>query len=306
MTNYTTSCVPTYTITWQNDDGTVLETDKVAENTMPEYNGSTPIKAADAQYTYTFEGWTPAIAPATTDATYTATYTKTVNTYTITWKNEDGTPLETDENVPYGETPTYNGAPPAKTATAQYTYTFNAWTPAISTVTGNATYTATFTETVNKYQVTFNMNGHGDEITAQTVDYGSTAAEPSPAPTADGYVFAGWYKDGQCTIPWNFDADEVTGITTIYAKWLQIFTITWKANGLEYATTKVTEGEQITPPSSPNLGDFCGQVFVGWTTAEMVETMNVAPTLYPNPTSFPTASEEAPKTFYAVFADYAD
>ena len=304
MTNYTTSCVPTYTITWQNDDGTVLETDKVAENTMPEYNGSTPIKAADAQYTYTFEGWTPAIAPATTDATYTATYTKTVNTYTITWKNEDGTPLETDENVPYGETPTYNGAPPAKTATAQYTYTFNAWTPAISTVTGNATYTATFTETVNKYQVTFNMNGHGDEITAQTVDYGSTAAEPSPAPTADGYVFAGWYKDGQCTIPWNFDTDEVTGITTIYAKWLQIFTITWKANGLEYATTKVTEGEQITPPSSPNLGDFCGQVFVGWTTAEMVETMNVAPTLYPNPTSFPTASEEAPKTFYAVFADY--
>ena len=302
--DYTTSCVPTYTITWKNEDGTVLATDKIAENTRPEYNGSTPIKAADAQYTYTFDGWTPDIVEATENATYTATYTATVNKYTITWKNEDETLLETDENVPYGETPSYNGATPAKAATAQYTYTFNGWSPEVKSVTGNATYTATFTETINQYQVTFNMNDHGDEITAQTVDYGSTAAEPSPAPTADGYEFAGWYKDEQCTIPWNFDTDVITGNTAIHAKWLQIFTITWKANGLVYKTTSVTEGDPITPPSSPDLGDFCGQVFVGWTTAEMVETTNVAPILYPTPTPFPTATNETPTTFYAVFADY--
>ena len=303
MTNYTTSCVPTYTITWKNDDDTVLETDKVKENTTPSYDGATPTKAADAQYTYTFKGWTPDIVKATEDATYTATYTATLNKYTITWKNADGTVLETDNNVPYGETPTYDGATPTKTATAQYTYTFNAWTPAISRVTGDATYTATFTETINKYQVTFNMNGHGTAPATQTIAYGSKVPEPS-APTADDYKFAGWYKDEQCTIPWNFDTDVITGNTAIHAKWLQIFTITWKANGLEYTTTKVTEGEQITPPSSPDLGDYCGQVFVGWTTAEMEETTNDAPTLYPTPTPFPTATEETPTTFYAVFADY--
>ena len=303
MTNYTTSCVPTYTITWKNDDDTVLETDKVKENTTPSYDGETPTKAADAQYTYTFNGWDPAIAPATTDATYTATYTTTINTYTITWQNEDGTTLETDENVPYGETPTYNGVTPTKTATAQYTYTFNAWTPAISTVTGNDTYIATFTETINQYQVTFNMNGHGTEPATQTIAYGSKVSEPS-APTAGGYEFAGWYKDEQCTIPWNFNTDVITGNTAIHAKWLQIFTITWKANGLEYTTTNVTEGEPIMPPASPDAGDYCGQVFAGWTDAEMVETTNDAPTLYPTSTPFPTASEEAPKTFYAVFADY--
>ena len=305
MTNYTTSCVPTYTITWKNDDDTVLETDKVKENTTPSYDGETPTKAADAQYTYTFNGWDPAIAPATTDATYTATYTTTINTYTITWQNEDGTTLETDENVPYGETPTYNGVTPTKTATAQYTYTFNAWTPAISTVTGNDTYIATFTETINQYQVTFNMNGHGTEPATQTIAYGSKVSEPS-APTADDYKFAGWYKDEQCTIPWNFNTDVITGNTAIHAKWLQNFTITWKANGLEYTTTNVTEGEPITPPASPDAGDYCGQVFAGWTDAEMVETTNDAPTLYPTSTPFPTASEEAPKTFYAVFADYGN
>ena len=301
--NSNPSCVPTHTITWMNGDD-VLGQDKVEEGKTPEYAGDEPTKVADAQYTYTFKGWTPDIVEATADATYTATYTATVNKYTITWKNGETT-LENDENVPYGTEPSYNGAPPTKAATAQYTYTFKGWDPEVTTVTGNATYTATFTETINKYQVTFNMNGHGTAPETQTIAYGSKVSEPS-APTADGYKFAGWYKDEQCTIPWNFGTDVITGNTTIHAKWLQIFTITWKANGLEYTTTNVTEGEPITPPASPDLGDYCGQVFAGWTTAEMEGTANVAPTLYPNPTPFPTATKEAPKTYYAVFADYED
>ena len=71
--------------------------------------------------------------------------------FTITWKNEDGTVLATDE-VKYGQTPSYSGTTPEKAATEEVFYTFKDWTPAVSSVKGDATYTATFTETKIEYK----------------------------------------------------------------------------------------------------------------------------------------------------------
>ena len=125
-----------YTVIWQNYDGTVLETDENVEHgTVPEYNGNTPEKPADAQYTYTFDKFEPVISELTGSITYTATFTYEINKYTIIWKNYDGTVLETDENVPYGEMPEYNGAEPTKTGNQQYSYRFdNIWSPVVGSV----------------------------------------------------------------------------------------------------------------------------------------------------------------------------
>ena len=161
-----------YTITFVNEDGKELQSGKVAYGETPKFKGETPTKDATAQYTYTFAGWDAEIATVTGDATYTATYTSTVNEYTIKFVNEDGTELQSGK-VAYGETPSYNGKTPEKEATAQYTYTFVGWDKEITKVTGEATYKATFTSTVNEYTIKF-VNEDGTELQSGKVAYGET------------------------------------------------------------------------------------------------------------------------------------
>lgn len=69
----------------------------------------------------------------------------TIPTYTVTWKNHDGTVLETDTGVVHGTTPTYNGATPQKPEDEHFTYTFNGWSAALEAVTGDVEYVAQFT-----------------------------------------------------------------------------------------------------------------------------------------------------------------
>ena len=73
--------VQTFTITWKNWDGTVLETDIVEYGVTPEYNGETPTRYVVGQ-TCTFVGFRNVI-PATADATYTASFTQVVNSYDL-------------------------------------------------------------------------------------------------------------------------------------------------------------------------------------------------------------------------------
>jgi hypothetical protein len=55
-----------YTVTWMIDGVAVPQ--KMAYGKLPAFEG-TPIKAADAQYTYTFAGWDAEIVEVAEDAT---------------------------------------------------------------------------------------------------------------------------------------------------------------------------------------------------------------------------------------------
>ena len=69
------------------------------------------------------------------------------------------------------------------------------------------------------YNVTFNMNGHGDQVPQQTVEVGGMAAEPTPAPDEDGWDFMGWYRDDPDTL-WDFNT-VLDGDLTLNALWEQ-------------------------------------------------------------------------------------
>lgn len=134
------------TVIWQNYDGTELEKDeKVPAGTMPEYNGATPVRESTVEKVFTFSGWSPEVSEATDDVVYTAQFSESPRGYTVIWKAENGSVLETDLNVPYGSTPEFNGTIPEKPDDDNYKYIFSGWTPAVSTVTGDAEYTATYT-----------------------------------------------------------------------------------------------------------------------------------------------------------------
>ena len=173
-----------YTVTFMDEDGTILK-----EATQYDYGTAAseiskpanPTKAATAQYTYTFAGWTPEISSVTSDVIYTATYSSTVNTYTVIWQDWNSEILN-NETYEYGQIPTYKDEDPVKKNTAQYSYEFIGWTPEISEVTDNVIYTAVYNETVNKYTITF-VDEDGTILSTADYEYG-TAAEDIELPTS--------------------------------------------------------------------------------------------------------------------------
>ncbi len=187
-----------YTVTWVNWDNKELEKDKdVPYGATPKYDGKEPTKAGNAQYSYKFTGWNPALSPVTGDVTYKAQFEAVTNKYTVTWVNWDNKELEKDEDVPYGADPEYDGDTPTKAADAQYTYTFKDWTPEVKTVTGDATYQATYTKEANSYTLTYDLDG--GEWTEATnefpYEYKATVEVIKTVPTREGYKFSGWRSE---------------------------------------------------------------------------------------------------------------
>lgn len=83
--------VKTYVVKWLNFDDTVLELDEgVIEGAIPSYDGNTPIREEDNDYTYTFSNWTPEITPVKEDISYKATYNRTPKKVVVSASHTSG------------------------------------------------------------------------------------------------------------------------------------------------------------------------------------------------------------------------
>ncbi len=250
-----------YTVKWVNYDGTVLETDtNVAAGATPKYDGANPVKPATNYYTYEFTGWSPALSSVTGDVTYTAQFKETEIKYTITWVIDGKT--ETQE-YKYGETPAH--ADPVKAGNAQYTYTFTGWEPAIATVTGNATYTAKFSQTTNKYTVIW-KNWDGAVLETDTVDYGTENKYNGAEPTKPGnaqytYTFTGWAPATAGTV-----TENITYVAQ-FKETVNTYTIKFvNEDGSTIQSGKVAYGEMPVAPTVvyKAADNYYTYEFAGW------------------------------------------
>jgi hypothetical protein len=189
------STVNTYTITFVVE-GVSTPAEYAYGTKAADLKTPATTKPANDQYTYNFKAWDKTLADVTEAATYTAVFDSTVNKYTIAFV-VDG--KKTEAEYDYGTKAADLKTPETKkVATAQYTYTFKAWDKELADVTGAATYTAVFDETVNKYKVTFVVDG---KETVAEYAYG-TKADDIKVPTASKedtedmtFTFDGWDKE---------------------------------------------------------------------------------------------------------------
>ena len=132
---------------------------------------------------------------------------RTLKIYTITWNDYDDTELKTTR-VAHGSTPNYGATNPSRDDTAQYSYAFDGWDPEVVAAEEDATYTATYSETLRQYTVTF-QNYDGTELQSGLVNYGATPVYSGATPTKSSSVQNDYTFDG-----WDEEVVAVTGDAT--------------------------------------------------------------------------------------------
>lgn len=271
-------------IVYMNDDGTqTMYTEEVPSGG----NGTRLLpdaKASDVQYDYTPLGWSTNIGGAadasalngvTTSRTVYAVYSRTTRSYQIQFvrdAQDGGGVLETD-SVPYGTVPSYGGNDPA--STRGDTYQFIEWSPALTAVTGNATYTAVFQEPVT---LSYFSDDGATLLHTEQVRYGGNgkwASQPAKDPSAQyTYAFSGWSRTQGGAANANARAN-MTANRSVYAAYtpsVRQYTVsfvkaaidggeTLQTGQLNYGSIPYYTGS--TPVSSNSDG---GQyTFAGWT-----------------------------------------
>ena len=195
---------------------------------------------------YTFLGWEPALPDSIPpyDITYTAQWQ--VNTYTLAFDANGGTPVDTI--VQNYDTALVPPADPSRTG-----YTFIGWEPALpdSIPPYDITYTAQWQ--VNSYALSFDSDG-GTAVDTIVQNY-DTALVPPADPVLTGHLFAGWMPALPDSIP-PHDAHYV-------AMWQRCdYTLQFDTDGGNaLSPLRSPYGAALVPPSPPQREGFN---FLGW------------------------------------------
>ncbi len=187
----------------------------------------------------------------TFNSTYKGIFTLSGVTYTVTFKDYDGSVLKTQENVEYNTSAT---APDDPTREG---YTFTGWDKSFTNITANTEVTAQYA--INKYTVTFKDYDGTVLKTQENVEYNASATAPDD-PTREGYSFECWDKAFT-------NITEDTTVTAIYTinsytvKWVNYDDTVLKEDTLDYGVTPEYTGTTPTKPADEQYT----YTFADWT-----------------------------------------
>ena len=266
-----------YEITFFDYDGTtkLKPTDEtpymVAVGTMPIAPTKPAGKPETSEFTYVFDHWSPAVEEVTQAMTYTAVYREEAKTYTVTFRNEDNSVIETRQ-YHYGETPVCMNQP-TKENTAEFTYQLT-WNPQIQTVMADAEYKADF-ETLkqkNKYAVTLQCSPAGAAVLSGSGLYNYNASVALTATANEGYNFLGW-SDNQGGLNTTREiaiTEDVLLVANFECPTCDNVTIQWlDYDGTELKTVSQAKGTATTytgkTPTRPATSTTT-YTFDGWST----------------------------------------
>lgn len=196
-----------YTVTFKNDDGSVIESKLVNAGDIPTLsNGVEPAKASTISTEYIFKGWDKILVAVTGPAEYIAQYDTKPRAYRITFYDYDATTILQQSDVAYGTTPTYDKYEPVRERTSAYSYDFDGWQSKsgdvivkgtkLPIVTGQTCYVAHFAQTARRYKVTLDVAVNGATCDVPFVEraYETTLGE-LPEAVKEGYSFVGWFTE---------------------------------------------------------------------------------------------------------------
>ncbi|MDR2828474.1 MAG: hypothetical protein LBV51_03545 [Acholeplasmatales bacterium] len=183
-----------YTIIFLNYNGALLQSSQVQYGVLPSYNGVLPQKESTVQEDFHFNGWDKQIVKVYSNTSYTAQYIASPRSYSIYFRNYDNT-LLAEYLFQYGSIPSYSGVSPSKPSNAEFSFVWNGWNPSLTAVTGEATYTAKYSEVIREYTIIFIIDSF--IVQSSSLPYGDTpiynGTTPSKEGTPDGYYeFIGW------------------------------------------------------------------------------------------------------------------
>ncbi|GHV66311.1 hypothetical protein FACS1894199_09450 [Bacteroidia bacterium] len=122
-----------------------------------------------------------------------------------------------------------------------------------------------FAKWIRTYKVKFTGESVSG-IPEQIIDSATKLVKPTN-PTRPNYSFYGWYKSQTFTDEWKFATDLVNVDTTLYAKWVKQFTVTFDVNGGK--GTQLSQNVDSTALSiKPKNPTRAGYDFLEWLTAD--------------------------------------